>query len=897
MGVNIALNYQKFFNQFDNGTDLDLSTSNFTTFLSGNCGELLRNEIEVKISWTSESSATDIFSVSGNVLSRSGSGDFESDGFVVGDIIVIWELDGTPTQIVTKRNITAITSNTITFDGASEPNYTFINGIVYGKTPLESLLFNYGLIENNESVNFISKVDGFENNEFFADGIGVDTGGGIRDTSQVLMTKSIGVNSWKDDGNLFVNYSQTLGQSDDFAQVFILDHKFRLFPFYLDGWQNNLTTLSPPFPEFQSTNCLKYVSRFEFRQFLNNPNGARIKDFSSVNGNTGWFNENFNGFTNNYTLDSIVITDNATSNVLNELDFQKSCHVVLNVSDSLSRWNTGKDAFTIGVSYLPNVNEYQQNQNTIAENFLFDSVRIEDGIAPVSSTILKNVEVTSATATTCVVEYDVEYSVSQQAILNNESYLMYCGVNSLTSVGINSDRVTLLTDYKSYSFTNDVFDLMFMEEFRFVPHDLADTSPNIKGDYLGWIEDGFQIQTPFKLNTDLGASLQSLSLDIVAYNPNTEEQFTIQSNPLDLSSAIISSGVQQINLSTTNNFRLENSSDFKKIELSNVGSGTYLTYNIENYESKIGVRFNFEEWIALLSANTIFFNASQQNNGLNLLSSNYSTTYLPVPASDFELKARLNANVLDSNNVVTNYQFLSNDLKSYYYDLDDNISPEWSGNIKTYDTNGTLIDIIYQDNFTDIVATFFKTSSKPTPPDLVDPYGWIRLDVQEGSINSPYELSTLYPPSTNSALIPLPSETFCRITNVGSQIKLECRIDFSNIPSGSILSVSARISESNDISSITTWKIKECGEGITQEYYTLTDLTAYIGQVVLFENAECWEVIGTDVKPQDVPFSTIVNDSFTNCNDCGDGIKKMDGTSPIGNIIKTTEQGNIKTLE
>ena len=244
MGVNIALNYQKFFNQFDNGTDLDLSTSNFTTFLSGNCGELLRNEIEVKISWTSESSATDIFSVSGNVLSRSGSGDFESDGFVVGDIIVIWELDGTPTQIVTKRNITAISSNTITFDGASEPNYTFVDGIVYGKTPLESLLFNYGLIENNESVNFISKVDGFENNEFFADGIGVDTGGGIRDTSPVLMTKSIGVNSWKNDGNLFVNYSQTLGQSDDFAQVFILDHKFRLFPFYLDGWQNNLTTLN-----------------------------------------------------------------------------------------------------------------------------------------------------------------------------------------------------------------------------------------------------------------------------------------------------------------------------------------------------------------------------------------------------------------------------------------------------------------------------------------------------------------------------------------------------------------------------------------------------------------------------------------------------------------------------
>lgn len=894
MGVNIALNYQKFFNQFDNGTDLNLSTLNFTSFLSGNSGELLRNEIEVKISWTSESSATDIFSVSGNVLTRSGSGDFESDGFIVGDLIVIWELDVTPTQIVTKRNITAITPDTITFDGASVPNYTFVDGIVYGKTPLESLLFNYGLIENNEAINFISKVDGFENNEFFTDGIGVDTGGGIRDTSPVLMSKSIGVNSWKDDGDLYINYSQTLGQSDNFAQVFKLDHKFRLFPFYLDGWQTNLTTLSPPFPEFQSTNCLKYVSRFEFRQFLNNPNGARIKNFSLVNGNTGWFNENFNGFTNNYTLDSIVITDNATSNVLNELDFQKSCHVVLNVSDSLSRWNTGKDVFSIGVSYLPNANQYQQNQNTISENFLFDSVRIEDGIAPVSSTILKNVEVTSATATTCIVEYDVEYSVSQQSILNNQSYLMYCGVNSLTSVGINSDRVTLLTDYKSYSFTNDVFDLMFMEEFKFVPHDLADTSPNIKGDYKGWIEDGFQIQTPFKLNTDLGAKLQSISLDIVAFNSLTGEQFTIQTNPLDLSSSVISGGVQQINLSTTNNFKLLSTSDFKKIELSNVGSGVYLTYNVENYESKIGVRFNFEEWIALLNANTDFFNPSQLNNGLNLLSSNYSTAFLMSPQSDFQLKARLNANVLDSNNIVTNYQFLSEDLKSYYYDLDDNVVPEWSGIINTYDTSGTQIDIIYNNNLTDVVATFNRIV---TASDLTTPYGWIRLDIQQGTINTPFEISTLYLPSNNSALIPLPSETFCKIQNIGVAIKLSCRIDHTKIPSGSILSVSARISESNDSTSFSTWKIEECTEGVPLEYYTLTDLTAYIGQVVLFENGECWSVVGADTKAPNNPFSTIVNDSFTDCNDCGLAIKKIDGTSPTGNIIKTTEQGNIKTLE
>ena len=84
MGINIQINGQQFLNQFDNGVNLDLSTTTNTSFLTGNCGELLKNTIEVQISWTSESSGTDVFEVNGNTLTRSGSGDFITDGFVLG---------------------------------------------------------------------------------------------------------------------------------------------------------------------------------------------------------------------------------------------------------------------------------------------------------------------------------------------------------------------------------------------------------------------------------------------------------------------------------------------------------------------------------------------------------------------------------------------------------------------------------------------------------------------------------------------------------------------------------------------------------------------------------------------------------------------------------------------
>ena len=878
MGINIQINNQEFLNQFDNGVGLNLTTTTNTSFLNGNSGELIKNTIEVQISWTSQSSATDIFEVTGNTLTRSGTGDFITDGFVVGDIIDGWELSPLG-AVFTDREITAITSSQIDFDGAVVPLTTFTDGEIYGKTPLESLYFKYGLIENTESLNFVSKIDGIAENEYFASGIGFDTGGGVRDINKLPMISTTGVNSWKDDGFINVKFDQTLSQHFDFAQVFKVFHVFRLYPYYLDGWSPNLTTLSPPFPEWQSTSCLKYVSNFEFRQFLNNPNGARSQNFGSIHGNTGWFDENFNGLTNQYNVDSVTITDNATSNPLTALDFQKSCHVVVVVNSLLSGWNTGKDIVTVGVSYLPNINQYQQNQNTIEENFIFDYALHKDGDPATSSTIITNLEITTSTPSQNTIEFDVEYSVSQQALLSNQSYLIMVGVNKLALTGINSDRVMLLADHQPYSFTNDVYDLMFMDEFKFVPHDLNEASTNLFGDYKGWVEDGFQIQAPFKLNTDDGAILDSISLDIVAFNDTTNAQFTLQTTNLDLSSGVVVGGVQQLTLNSVNNFILDLTSDFKKIELANTGSSTHGIYNVELYDTKVGVRFNFEEWIALLTANSNYYNPSQLNNGLNLLSSNYSTRYTLPLADTFELKARLNANVRDSNNVVTNYQFLSNDLKSYYYDKDGDTPTNWECNIETFDTTGNLVDIIFDNTYTDVKATFTKNPlASPTPSDLIGAWGWIRLDVTQGTINTPFEISTIYEP-ISSPIIPLPSELICKLTNSGATITLECRIDGTLIPSGSQLSLSARLSESSNL----TFEVTNCDGGGTE--YTDTELSAYIGQIIGLSNGLCYTVVGSSTETATLTGLTVTGSDYADCETC------------IVANLKTLESGGIKTLE
>ncbi len=896
MPVNISIHNQFFCNQWDNGSSLTSNQLNpwITTFLMGNCGELLRTVIEVDISWTSESSATDVFNVIGNTITRSGSGDFEADGFQVGDIIDLWELSPLTLQ-ANDRTITSISPTQIDFSGAPVPSYLFVDGIIYGKTPLESLIFNYGLIENLSPTNFISQIDGTASQEFFAGGIGIDTGGGVRDTSEITMTSATGVNSWKDDGSIKVNYEQTLTQAGAFAQRFKIQHIFRLLPYFLDSWQPNLITLVPPNPQFNSTSCLKYVFNTEFREALANPNGAKAQSFGSVSGNTGWFDEKFNGFTNDFSIQSVSIVDTISGVPLADIDCQTTCTVTIVVNSNNSVFLGDAVNISVGVSKQALQSEYQQNLNTVQENFVFDYLITNIANPPISSDFIQDYDITGSTGATATLQFNINYNPNQEAKCIGKDYLIFVGVadqsGGALGAGVNANRVMLLAKIGSYISTTDEPDLMFVDDFKFVPHDLADTSPAIKDDYKGWIEDGLQIQAPFKLNTDDGSQLTYLSLDLIAYNESTEQQFTIQSNPFDLTGSVIVGGVQQLTISGQNNFKLNSASDFLKIEVGNSGSGTVGLINVEEYDLKRGVRINYEEWIQLLGADAQYFNASQLFNGYNLLTSNYSTTYGFVPPNQYKVRARLNANVLSNSGVTTNYQFLSEPLDIYYYGKDSTRFPhQWSCDIEIYDVSGNLIDVILTDAECDIKATFSK--NYPFVDDLIEPWGWIRLDVQQGDLNTPWELSTINPRLiTGNPLIPLPAETFCKVTNNGANVILECRVDPTNLPSGSVLSVSARLSESNGALPV-VWELYDC-EGAST-YYTSTDLTAYIGQTIWIEfGNNCYSVIGTSNQPADFPAEPIVVIGTTDdCAECFQSAKITESGTQ-----KYEEDGTKKIIE
>ncbi|NIQ13046.1 MAG: hypothetical protein GTO02_01140, partial [Candidatus Dadabacteria bacterium] len=207
-----------------------------------------------------------------------------------------------------ERTITNVSATIITFDGAAVTPATLSDATLYGKTELTAFKFKYGLIENSEPTNFVSKVDGTAENTFSAEGVGEDTGGG-RITTFIDCVAASGVNSWKEENEtLKVRYVQTLDRANNYAQIFEIQHIFTILPYYQDGELTNLQTKVKP-TLFNSNSCLKYAYNAQFTDFLTNPNGIKELIVDSTLGSTGWFEENFNGGALYYSIIELAYTN------------------------------------------------------------------------------------------------------------------------------------------------------------------------------------------------------------------------------------------------------------------------------------------------------------------------------------------------------------------------------------------------------------------------------------------------------------------------------------------------------------------------------------------------------------------------------------------------------------
>lgn len=821
-----------YYNQFNNGENLDQNLTDSTKNLVGNVTDKIRVRQNISVSWTSEATSSVVFfRILNNQIEFIG-GDFVNDGFTLGDIISVYDSTGLA-FVFEDREVLTINGNLITFDGAAvAPGGIFEKATMYGKTPLTVLRFKFGLIENNEITNYISKIDGTAENSLFSRNVGFDTGGGVRSLVPVSLDPISGVNSWKEDfGSATVAYISTKSQIEKYAQLFEINHYFTILPFYLDGYLTNLQNLSiagigtrPSL--FAGTNTLKYVYSAGFNADFNNPVGQKIGVVDNQLGSVGWFIENFNGNQTAYNIRSLVYTNQDTLQVVDRLNSQQKTKVVFEIKNSFENPFTANSQVQVGISILPDPSEYQQNSQTIEQNFIIDNAFTTAGLAPVASSIIDNFTVTFTDVATLTCEFDVDYLTSIEPLLENKNYVIWASTCDEFKSAPTSDRVCLKVDTKLYDYNPDIKDLIFIDEINHFPHNINDTVlTDGYDDYKGWIEDGFEIVAPFQLNNDLNAGLSTLSVHLSAWNPTTDDRFDLQSYNYSLSSATIINppGVNQYkvyDINTTRGFNLVNGSQFNNAVLTTQGPGLRGPINVIDYELRLGIKANFEEWIALPGADTIFYAANEPNNGLNLKSSNYSLKlgYELVVFIDARMAVVVvNPPNFIPSNVFTNYQFLSQPHEYYDYNLDNNATPDWAVEILTIDENGANTSGIVETSINTTVRATFTPLSGTT--DLVDPYGIIRLNQSGGTIQTINELSTIRESIVGNPLIPLVGENYTKLTDDGLTVVLECLIEGSSLDASLNYDISATL--------------RDAGEGIETELGVL--LATELNDIIIIE--------------------------------------------------------------
>tara|TARA_R110001606_G_scaffold91591_3_gene204266 strand:+ start:14633 stop:17119 length:2487 start_codon:yes stop_codon:yes gene_type:complete len=795
MAVNIVIKSSKFYNQFKNGINFTGNPSDYTNNLAGSVMENVKLVQQIDVSWLfAASSSNSVASTSlggGDFLITRQSGNWSDDRFYEGDNFIMTYTNNSGFNQTT--GIISSLSGSQMFATGSLPDSSlngFVNAsvVIYGDTDLTSMVYKFGLIDNNANFSITSLVS---NNDqgYYGSNIG-ERILGVRDTNFVTLQRLGSYEDWRT-GTMRVKY---VSDPNSFTQRFEIEHEFTIVPYYLEGELGNLQNNITP-PLLAGLNSLKYVYSPGFRTVLSNPNTEKIKTLENNLGSVAWFNENFNGFNNNYQVNSIIYQDANTLGSADGIIIGSKTKVTIEVQKNTGNFTSGERA-GIYISYLPDQDEYQNTTLTdLKDNFLYDNSLNNEGLTPTvgDKSIIENYEISNIVTNTMTLTFDVEYASLQKAFLSNKNsqddiyFIIGVQLGDVTLISGNSDRVTILADVGTYDESADIPDLIVNPSFNLFPYKEVVGVDTGFTSLVQWNEDGFTMQGSFDLDLNKQAVLNTLEFRLIAENNTTGSFFELDSFVFNVANPIIVSGVQQFNLITTRNYNLESGNQFNDVSLTTGG----LAAGLQTYNLRFSQKISWQDWIQNNLVDSIFYDISKPNNNLNDKSSNYSGL------NGYTIKLSMFSNLSGVSLLgvggITDYHLLTPPLNVYDYDLDGNAVPVWSATIETFDpTNLTnLSGAILTGQNTLFKITWVNSSGAVT--DLTDFTAIHRIEETDQNGYNIDEVGTLYSYPSNNRVIPKIGFTNLDIFLLAGNVVTECLIDGSQLNSGVGYNLSGKI--------------------------------------------------------------------------------------------------------
>lgn len=791
---------KEFRTQYANGDDFTLNPSTFGVFLKANVGDLVQVTTLVNLEYKSNADSVDTWNVTGgagnNIIERT-SGSFIADGIAVNDTIDYY-IDITAAATVSGRTVLNVTDTYLVFDGAAVTNQTDIAtaGVIV-KTDLENFDFDYNLPTNDEGDSFLSRIDGLVQS-WRTEDVKTATPSFVNGTYQSSKQTSLDTaEAYK------MRHVQDISGTFEFIQQFELVHTIRVKPFYLDGELTSLQNGDAP-SYLIGDKTFNYLFRLNANTNDDDPNEKKQTTDNSL-GNVGWFNEQFNGQSSHYTLDSITLTDDATALAVDSLQKDRKTNVVVRVKSDLTI--SGTPYYGVGISKLPTETEYLNKNGNFTSNFIFDSAVEQVGAAAFDSDFIKNIRFEADPTTPTeyfLAKFDVEFSAAQQLLIDEtKSFVMWIGCCFAPKPTKRRTNLVVLSD--NYQFNTDVTGLVRISDSKFKTTTDTDVSTgysNVKR----WKESEFQHESTFAVDLNLNAIIRNLRISLVAFNTVTEESFEIEAKEWDFSDTIVKNDSQQIDIDTTRGFKLADGNIFNFVKITTGAKvGTEQFYTI-----KYGYKAAWMDYKKLLGVSSDFYDVNLLNKGTQDDTSRYSGSGNWV-ITVFQ-KYTIGNSVVD-----TDYLFRFPSCS--FLDYDDSTGSAdatWTAAVQTFTEDGVNeytggLDAV---NKSKIVITF-------TPDIAVDTtlnyWGIIRCEkYRAGGRQIINQLSSDVASASNNPLEPLTGESYTKVTNNGSTVVIECLFNPENLPEAGV-GEDVHISGEIGLAQPITLKLKEDGTAKKKE--------------------------------------------------------------------------------
>ena len=719
-------------------------------------------------------------------------GDFTQ--FNVGDTITYTEISGGSHYygivIVEKLSNTEIRLGTN--PAAWAANTVGTTNVISISVPVTALSYKWNFIENNESLNFNSKID---NSIQVASISALNAGGGGLNKPMTMLGSAC-----YQIRNILVD-EIGITTTPIYISHFKIKHRTRITPIMLaQQWADIQAGIAPTY--FFNQNCLKPAFYYEARYLVSDPNRIQTLQIDEQLGNTGWYNENFNTGVTSYSIQNLFYTHNGIQVPQPKLDSVIPTLFQFDIVNTTSNpFIANATNLVLNFAKAPNdETEYQNNGRDITHNFVWESKPFTVQISPtpvngdnysnVYLRSLANLKATFVSSSVIRITGDLAFTSQSKSVFEESEeprYLFFVAIQNSALTGAASDRVTLKIDFNKFYYQSDFPNLITFTS-NLIDHtnntyDLAapDRVSKFSEDEIVGFSNVYVHTDPLVTSF----LLKKYTAYVKAYNTVTGAEFILEQKTVQLPATPLNTGgFQNFNIALNKDIHVPTAEIRKQIIARSLPPDAF------RYELAYPFLVRWEYWEAFLNGIPLF---PANNEWDNYNSNNWQLRFTN------ELTAKVNG-------IPANYSSSIN-FKVYKPNLE---TEEITASIKTYDntSNVELTDIpgnkfILGYDYTRVKATFTRHTAWKNPTIVI---GIEKFE--QGGVTGKRRMSSKWDSDSDTWFMPLATMTSNRvkITNVTSIIVTgECLIDFTQLDLGNIKwKLSARIYDTVGANGIVT---------------------------------------------------------------------------------------------